>query len=43
MEEKLKDLLGEKLGGLFIKMALQLEKVDYLEKEIEEIKKRLNN
>ena len=43
MEEKLKELLGEKLGEMFFKIAIQLEELDNLEKEIEEIKKRLNN
>ena len=41
MEEKLKELLGEKLGEMFFKIALQLEKVDNLEKEVEEIKRRM--
>lgn len=41
MEEKLKELLGNKLGEMFFKIALQLDKVDKLEKEIEEIKKKL--
>ncbi len=40
MEKEIKELLGEKLGSLFIKIAKQLEKVDRLEKEIEELKKR---
>ena len=35
MEEKLKELLGEKLGEMFFKIALQLEKV------VEEIKRRM--
>lgn len=43
MEEKLKELLGDKLGEMFFKIALQLEKVDKLEKEIEELKKMINN
>lgn len=42
MEEKFKELLGDKLGEMFFKIAIQLEKVDKLEKEIEEIKERLN-
>ena len=41
MEEKLKELLGEKLGEMFFIIALQLEKVDNLEKEVEEIKRRM--
>ena len=41
MENKIKELLGEELGNLFIKIAKQLEKVDKLEIEIEKIKEKL--
>lgn len=40
-EEKIKECLGNDLIEKIIKIAKQLEKVDFLEKEIEEIKKRL--
>ena len=42
-EDEIKKLLGKKVEKMFIKIANQLAKVDKLEKEIEEIKKRLDN
>lgn len=42
MLERFKDYFGEDLGETFIKIALQLQKVDELEKKYEELKKRLD-
>lgn len=40
--EKINNYFGNDTSELFIKLAKQLEKVDMLEKEIEELKKRLD-
>lgn len=40
--EKMENLLGDNCTELLIKIASQLSKIDVLEKEIEELKSKIN-